>query len=56
MYDDGVGFNAVGKPGAGLENVRARLTALYGEAGKLVLESNADGGLTVTLEIPRCAP
>jgi signal transduction histidine kinase len=56
VYDDGVGFNASGKPGAGLENVRARLTALYGKAGKLTLESNTDGGLTVTLEIPLCAP
>lgn len=56
VHDDGAGFNAEGKPGAGLENVRARLRALYGMEGNLMLESNVEGGLTVTLEIPRCAP
>ncbi len=56
VHDDGVGFSAITKPGAGLENVRARLSALYGDAGHLTLESNAEGGLTVTLEIPQCAP
>ncbi len=39
--------------GAGLANVRARLATLFGEPGKLVLENNADGGVTVTLELPR---
>lgn len=55
VHDDGVGFSAAEKPGAGLENVRARVAALYGEAGKLRLESNTDGGLTATLTIPLCA-
>jgi signal transduction histidine kinase len=58
VHDDGVGFSLVteNKSGAGLKNVRARLEALYGESGKLVLESNASGGLTATLEIPLCVP
>lgn len=55
VHDDGVGLNSEIKPGAGLENVRARLAALYGTDGKLTLESNAEGGLTVMLEIPACA-
>ncbi len=58
LHDDGVGFSSDtdNKSGAGLENVRARLDALYGEAGKLVLESNTGGGMTATLEIPLCVP
>ncbi|MFA6014275.1 MAG: histidine kinase [Gallionellaceae bacterium] len=56
VHDDGVGFNVESKSGAGLENIRARLFALYGDAGKLILESNAQGGLTATLEISQCAP
>ncbi len=56
VHDDGVGFDADAQYGAGLENVWARLAALYGAAGKMTLENNSDGGLTVMLEIPRCAP
>lgn len=41
--------------GAGLENVRQRLAALYGEAGLLSLRSAPEGGLIATLELP-CAP
>jgi signal transduction histidine kinase len=55
VHDDGVGFSSDAQFGAGLENVHARLTALYGKRGNLLLESNADAGLTVTLEIPLCA-
>jgi LytS/YehU family sensor histidine kinase len=55
VRDDGAGFSDETKSGAGLENVRARLAALYGEKGKLMLESNTDGGLTATLTIPLCA-
>jgi sensor histidine kinase YesM len=54
VHDDGVGFSSDAQFGAGLENVHARLTALFGKSGNLVLESNADAGLTVTLEIPLC--
>jgi sensor histidine kinase YesM len=56
VHDDGVGFSSDAQFGAGLENVHARLNALYGVQGKLMLESNDEGGLTVTLEIPRCVP
>ncbi len=56
VHDDGVGFSSDAQFGAGLENVYARLSALYGKKGSLLLESNADAGLTVTLEIPLCVP
>lgn len=53
VQDDGVGMGTHATTGAGLENVRARLSALFGESGKLHLFSNESGGLTVTVEIPR---
>lgn len=53
VHDDGAGMSADAQPGAGLENIRARLAALYGDGAGLVLESNAQGGLTSMLELPR---
>lgn len=52
VHDDGAGLPDQPAPGAGLANVRARLAALYGNTGHLVLESNAAGGVTAILEIP----
>jgi glucose-6-phosphate-specific signal transduction histidine kinase len=53
VNDDGLGLavdpEANATSGAGLANVRARLTALYGEHGNLVLQGNAAGGATATL-------
>jgi sensor histidine kinase YesM len=40
--------------GTGLANVRARLAALYGDAGHLALVENPNGGVTASLELP-CA-
>jgi sensor histidine kinase YesM len=53
VSDSGVGLIGVEGGGAGLANVRARLAALFGDAGKLLLESNTHGGVTATLELPR---
>ena len=53
VHDDGIGFSSNATMGAGLENVRSRLSALFGEAGRLSLNENADGGLSVSLEISR---
>ncbi len=58
VSDDGGGFDseaATQGQGTGLDNVRARLAALYGEAGRLTLATNAAGGVTASLELP-CAP
>ena len=56
VSDDGLGLSADheadGTSGAGLANVRARLAALYGAEGRLVLHGNATGGATATLTLP----
>jgi LytS/YehU family sensor histidine kinase len=53
VCDSGVGLQESAGSGAGLANVRARLSALFGIAGKLTLENNAAGGTTATLELPQ---
>jgi sensor histidine kinase YesM len=50
--DDGVGFAHKPGSGAGLENIWARLRALYGDKASLSLHSLADGGVSASLEIP----
>ena len=60
VSDDGLGLvdnpGANGSSGAGLANVRSRLTALYGEHGILVLQGNSAGGTTAMLTLPREEP
>ena len=53
VSDTGVGLLNKGDAGTGLENVRARLATLFGEHGHLMLEGNANGGVTAILELPR---
>ncbi|MDD2914197.1 MAG: histidine kinase [Gallionella sp.] len=54
VCDSGAGLPDGGNAcGAGLANVRARLAALFGAAGKLILDNNTEGGATAVLEIPR---
>ena len=51
--DDGVGFNdKTSGSGAGLENIRARLSAIYGPSAKLDLLTNEKGGVSAALELP----
>ena len=50
VSDNGGGFVNESGSGTGLNNVRARLSALFSIAGKLTLENNA--GTTATLELP----
>ncbi len=52
VRDTGRGFSASAAGGIGLGNVRARLQAIFGDAGKLVLSENEPRGVTATLEIP----
>ncbi|WP_283742952.1 histidine kinase [Sideroxydans sp. CL21] len=52
VSDTGVGFTNNHASGAGLSNVSARLEALFGDAGKLRLETRSGYGVTATLEFP----
>jgi Histidine kinase len=42
--------------GVGLSNIRERLQALFGDAGKLILESNDPKGAKATIEVPVSHP
>ena len=54
VSDTGIGLgDSTSIDGNGLANVRARLTTLYGEVGKLSLENNIAAGATASLELPR---
>lgn len=56
VSDNGVGLDQKpAGPGTGLENVRARLAALFGKRGHLSVSGNGEGGVTAILELP-CAP
>jgi signal transduction histidine kinase len=52
VADTGVGMKRESGSGIGLANLRARLHELFGERGRLVIESNAPHGVTATIEIP----
>ncbi len=53
VWDDGPGFGAGDiRPGHGLENLQARLTARFGDAARLAIERSA-GGTLVTVCLPR---
>jgi hypothetical protein len=52
VVDTGRGFADSVGTGVGLENIRERLAALYGDSAKLTLESNAGGGVIATIEVP----
>ncbi|MDZ4251384.1 MAG: histidine kinase [Sulfuritalea sp.] len=52
VADDGLGFAGTPGEGVGLSNIRARLAALFGDAGRLALTARVGAGVTATLEIP----
>lgn len=52
VRDDGLGFAEMPGTGIGVANIRARLEALYGSAGRLELVSGVGGGVTATLTLP----
>jgi LytS/YehU family sensor histidine kinase len=51
VTDDGVGLSEGPSGGLGLDNIRARLQALYGDRASLKLEGR-DPGVTATLRVP----
>ena len=52
VIDDGIGFQKGFGVGVGLANTRARLTALYGDEGRLALDTNPRGGVIAEIELP----
>lgn len=52
VVDTGVGMGTAGPEGIGLANVRARLSSLYGEAGRLTLHPHAVRGVIAELRLP----
>jgi signal transduction histidine kinase len=52
VVDTGVGMSTAGPEGVGLANVRARLHNLYGEAGRLTLQSQPPRGVLAELRLP----
>jgi LytS/YehU family sensor histidine kinase len=52
VRDTGAGLAETPGGGLGLENVRARLEALFGAAGRLEVAQRAEGGVAASLRIP----
>ena len=55
VADTGRGLSEAPGQGVGLSNLRERLAALYGDAGRLVIEANEPHGVRATIEVPRGA-
>jgi sensor histidine kinase YesM len=56
VRDSGLGFPATrpqGSTSLGLANLRARLTAWYGDAARLIIEDNPPAGACVSVVVPR---
>ncbi|MEO7402581.1 MAG: histidine kinase [Burkholderiales bacterium] len=52
VADTGAGLQGASGTGTGLANLRARLSALYGEAANLEVEANSPRGIRATIAIP----
>jgi len=52
VHDTGAGFGEDPGQGIGLDNVRARVAALFGNSGSLEISEHAEGGVLVILRIP----
>jgi len=52
VADSGRGFTQTSGGGTGLANIRARLAALYGNAGRLAVARNDPRGVVATITVP----
>jgi len=51
VADTGPGFREGSEAGIGLLNIRERLSSLYGDRGRLILEDNKPSGLKAIIEV-----
>lgn len=52
VIDTGLGFSGATSSGVGLRNVRERIKALFGDAGRLSIEEISGGGTRVVITLP----
>jgi LytS/YehU family sensor histidine kinase len=52
VRDTGAGLGDIPGSGFGLDNVRARLAALFGPAGSMEVAEPPEGGVLATLSLP----
>ena len=52
VIDTGIGFSGERDSGVGLSNIRERLSSLYGNKGRLILEANSPQGFRAIIEVP----
>ncbi|HEY3383106.1 MAG TPA: histidine kinase [Vicinamibacterales bacterium] len=52
VEDDGLGTTLPLRPGVGIGNTRERLHAMYGERGRLEIDTRPNGGFRVRIQIP----
>jgi sensor histidine kinase YesM len=52
VVDTGVGFSGERDSGVGLSNIRQRLSSMYGDEGRLILEANSPQGFKAIIEVP----
>jgi sensor histidine kinase YesM len=52
VADSGRGFAKSSGGGTGLANIRARLSGMYGSAGRLALSANAPRGVVASIAVP----
>jgi len=55
VADTGRGFTQSSGGGTGLANIRARLSGMYGTAGRIALSLNAPRGVVATITVPHVA-
>ncbi len=52
VTDTGIGFSGEHESGVGLCNIRERLSSIYGNQGRLILEANSPRGFKAIIEVP----
>jgi sensor histidine kinase YesM len=52
VADTGLGFSDLDKTGLGITNVQERLSLLFGEKGRLIIEENKPQGVRAIIEVP----